>query len=68
MYDWLATLPREVHLFWTRRTHRSLPAILYFSNKYLNVLSVIVSMLLYTPQSDKVRMAFTMLLSPEPPT
>ena len=65
MYDWLATLPREVHLFWTGKTRRSLPAILYFSNKYLNMLSAIASMFLYLPQSDKVRITFVIPSSTE---
>ncbi|KAM5542820.1 hypothetical protein V8D89_003781 [Ganoderma adspersum] len=42
VYDWIETLPREVNLFWIGKA-RPLPAILYFVNKYLNLLSCIVS-------------------------
>ncbi|KAI1791573.1 hypothetical protein LXA43DRAFT_421419 [Ganoderma leucocontextum] len=55
VYDWVVTLSREVHLFWTG-TARPLSAVLYFSNKYLNVLSMILGMLSYVPMSDDVRM------------
>ncbi|KAM5542097.1 hypothetical protein V8D89_004407 [Ganoderma adspersum] len=41
MYDGAVTLFREVQLFWGAKS-RTLPAILYFSNKYLNVLSQIM--------------------------
>ena len=48
------TLSREVRLFWSYRAHRSPAAILYFSNKYLNLLSTIANILIYAPQSDEV--------------
>ncbi|KAI1791579.1 hypothetical protein LXA43DRAFT_421636 [Ganoderma leucocontextum] len=53
-YDWVVTLSREIHLFWTGKA-RPLSAILYFSNKYLNVLSYIMGILSMAPMSDKDR-------------
>ena len=52
LYDWAVTLPREIQLFWTGKA-RPLSAILYFSNKYLNLLSQIVNMLENAKQSDQ---------------
>ena len=53
MYDWTVTLSREVELFWTSEV-RTLSAMLYFSNKYLNVLAQIMYMLGHASMSDKV--------------
>ncbi len=55
LYDWAVTLSREVRLFWTGNA-RPLPAILYFSNKYLNMVPPIVALLGMTPIADAVRM------------
>ncbi|KAI1791541.1 hypothetical protein LXA43DRAFT_1061301 [Ganoderma leucocontextum] len=51
-YDWVVTLSREVQLFWTGKA-RPLSAVLYFSNKYLNVLAQIMYMLGHASMSDK---------------
>ena len=56
MYDGVVTLFREMQLFWGAKS-RTLPGILYFSNKYLNVLSQIMFALELLPlaSSDQVR-------------
>ena len=48
------TLSREVRLFWGRKA-RPLPTVLYFLNKYSNLLPPIVALLEMTPVSDGVR-------------
>ncbi|KAM5542111.1 hypothetical protein V8D89_004421 [Ganoderma adspersum] len=52
VYDWLVTLSREVDLFWTGKA-RPLSAILYFANKYLNVLPYVMTGVQMAPMSDK---------------
>ncbi|PIL33070.1 hypothetical protein GSI_04519 [Ganoderma sinense ZZ0214-1] len=52
VYDWLVTLSREVDLFWTDKV-RSLSAMLYLANKYLNLLPYIVNGVQMAPMSDK---------------
>ncbi|KAI1782024.1 hypothetical protein LXA43DRAFT_1151863, partial [Ganoderma leucocontextum] len=44
VYDWVGTLPHEVQLFWNKKA-RPLSAILYFSNKYLNLLAQVINLL-----------------------
>ena len=53
MYDWLVTLSREVDLFWTGNA-RPLSTTLYFANKYLNLLSYVVTGVQLAPTSNKV--------------
>ncbi|KAI1788580.1 hypothetical protein LXA43DRAFT_1063459 [Ganoderma leucocontextum] len=53
VYDWILTLSREVQLFWTGKT-RPLSALLYFTNRYLNLLSIVMGILWYAPMSDKL--------------
>ena len=53
VYDGVLTLFREVQLFWGAKS-RTLPGILYFSNKYLNILAYTIGMLLMASVSDKV--------------
>lgn len=52
-YDGIVTVSREASLFWTGEA-RLLSAVLYFSNKYLNILAYIIGMLLMAAMSDKV--------------
>ena len=54
VHDWAVSLPREVDLFWTSEV-RLLSAILYFSNKYLNMASYIVNAAQMAPMSNQVR-------------
>ena len=56
MYDWATTLAREVQLFWNGAA-RPLSAVLYFSNKYLNLLSQVLNMVALADASlsDEVR-------------
>ena len=53
-YEYLLTLPEEVHYFWRKR--RTLVTILFFLNRYLNLL-VNVPLILQTfgTWSDEVR-------------
>ena len=53
LYDWAITLSLEVELFWTGKV-QLLSAILYFANKYLNVLAPIGTMLQLAPWPEKV--------------
>ena len=57
LYDWAVTLPREIQLLWTGKA-RPLSAILYFSNKYFNLLAQVISLLEYAPISDAVCPSF----------
>ena len=57
-YDWAVTLSREVQLFWGGKA-RPLSAILYFSNKYLNVLMAIMAVLEGVPVYDEVWSSFS---------
>ena len=45
MYDWAVTLTREVQLIWTRKA-RPLSAALYFSNRYLNMIGQVLSIVM----------------------
>ena len=54
VYDWLVTLSREVHLFWTGKV-RPLPAVLYLANKYTNLLACFLNVLQMAPMPNKVR-------------
>ncbi|KAM5534763.1 hypothetical protein V8D89_011627 [Ganoderma adspersum] len=53
-YDWVLTLSREGQLFWTGKA-RPMAAILYFSNKYLNLFTVaVLTPLWQAPLSDQL--------------
>ncbi|PIL27410.1 hypothetical protein GSI_10558 [Ganoderma sinense ZZ0214-1] len=53
-YDWVLTLPREGQFFWTGKA-RPISAILYFSNKYLNLFTVAIATPLWqAPLSDQL--------------
>ena len=53
-YDWMLTLSREGQFFWTGKA-RPISAILYFSNKYLNLFTVAIATPLWqAPLSDQV--------------
>nr|VWO96140.1 Cytochrome P450 monooxygenase CYP52X1 [Ganoderma boninense] len=53
VYDWVVTLPRELQLFWTGKA-RPLSSILYFTNKYLNLLAQVINLVEYGPISDEL--------------
>ncbi|PIL34326.1 hypothetical protein GSI_03101 [Ganoderma sinense ZZ0214-1] len=59
VYDWVVTLPRELQLFWTGKA-RPLSAILYFSNKYLNLLAQAINLVEYGPISDEAYFGFNL--------
>ena len=60
-YDWVLTLSREGQLFWTGKA-RPISAILYFSNKYLNLFTVAIATPLWqAPLSDQVCAQFILV-------
>lgn len=60
LYDWVVTLPREAQLFWAGKA-RPLPAMLYFANRYLNMLPLTAVLFSIALVSDKVSSLFMTL-------